>query len=461
MPYDEITSPITVSELNEALDELISEAFCQVIVVGEVSGFKRLPASHWYFELKDKNASIPCAIWRGLQARMPVFENGDLVIAHGQVSVYQKSGKLTFIISRIELKGDGDLLALIEKRKNYYQSLGWFDQKDKKPIPEEIHKLGVVTSATGAAFQDILNITRRRAPSLDIILFPAVVQGNAAAVTIASRIRQANNFDACDVLIVGRGGGSQEDLSCFSEDEVIVAIHESKIPVISAVGHEIDYPISDYVADKRAPTPSAAAELVTETIFNRSKRLDTATYMISSIMKERIANAFIRIEDQSTLDSYIRNKILKARTEVKETGEAKAILERKARNAELSIIHSEESIDISIKQKIRESKELLAALCKDNNTMLSERISTARTRVDAQRKEIRYGVSEKFSYAKASLSSVKKENEALSPLSILSRGYAIVTDENGKAIRKKKEAKAGQDLRIRVSDGTFNAIAKE
>ncbi len=461
MAYDEITSAITVSELNKALDNLVSEAFYQVVVVGEISGFKKRGNSgHWYFDLKDKDASISCVVWFGLQKLMPNFVDGDLVIAHGQISVYQKAGKLTFIISKIEMKGNGDLRALIEKRKAYYQSLGWFDEQIKKPIPEEIHKLGVVTSATGAAIQDILNITKRRAPSLDIILFPAVVQGNAAATTIASRIRQANNFDACDVLIVGRGGGSEEDLSCFSEDEVIVAIHESKIPIISAVGHEIDFPLSDYVADKRAPTPSAAAELVTETIFNRTKRLDTALMLTNAIMGQRLANAKSRIIRPDSLKSYITNKVLTAKSHIKETGEAKAIIERKIRSAEISIMHSQESCEILIQQRLKDSRDHLCSLRREESSLLKLRINESKSKTKELKREINFMIKERISIARSELMSTKKENEALSPLAILSRGYAIVTDKNGKAIKSKKKVNDGQELSIRVNDGSFDAVVK-
>ncbi len=461
MAYDEITAPITVSELNKMLNTLLSEAFCQVIVIGEISGFKRTSAGHWYFDLKDKDASISCAVWRSLQGRMPKLEDGDLVIAYGEISLYEKTGKLTFSIARIELKGDGELLAIIEKRKNYYQSLGWFDPKDKKPIPEEIHKLGVVTSATGAAFQDILNITKRRAPSLDIILFPAVVQGDGAAITIASRIRQANNFDTCDVLIVGRGGGSQEDLSCFSEDEVIVAIHESKIPVISAVGHEIDFPLSDYVADWRAPTPSAAAELVTETIFKRSTRLNNAILLINTLLKEKLAKATATIERPDVLRSYIYNKLLRAKAQIKDSGELKAILEKRIRNSELGIIHSQESIETSIDIKLKDRERQIVSYQRDINNLLKTKSYDYGIRLKTLKRELRYSIQESLSTAKAELKSARKETEALSPLAILARGYAIVTDKNEKAIKSKNEISNGQELTIRVFDGSFEAIAKD
>lgn len=461
MAYDEITKPMTVTELNEALNTLLSEAFYQIIVIGEISGYKRTTTGHWYFDLKDRDAAISCAVWRGLQGRMPNIKDGDLVIAHGQISLYQKTGKITFAITRMELKGDGDLKALIEKRKQYYQSLGWFDPADKKNIPDEIHKLGVVTSATGAAFQDILNITRRRAPGLDIILFPATVQGNGAGIEIASRIRQANNFEACDVLIVGRGGGSEEDLSCFSEDEVIIAIHESKIPIISAVGHEIDFPLSDYVSDLRAPTPSAAAELVTETIYKRTTRLNNSMMMINAIMMEKLTRIKASIEKPETLKGFIVNKLLKAKSQIKGTGEAKAILKGKIRNAEIGIMHSQESIETAIDDKISNNLLAIERLKKESALKIKDKAINTSIELKEIRSDLRYLANKKVSFASSELQSMKKEIEALSPLAVLSRGYAIVTDEKGNAIKSKKKIYDKEKLSIRVSDGSFAVRVEE
>lgn len=461
MAYDEITNPITVSELNKSLNTIVSEAFCQIIVVGEISGFKRNTYGHWYFELKDQGASIPCAIWRGLQSRMPVFKDGDLVIAHGQISVYEKTGKITFSISRVELKGDGELKALIEKRKQYYQSLGWFDPQLKKPLPEEIHTLGVVTSATGAAFQDILNVTKRRAPGLNILLFPAVVQGDGADITIASRIRQANNFESCDVLIVGRGGGSAEDLSCFSEDAVIEAIHESRIPVISAVGHEIDFPLSDYVADLRAPTPSAAAELVTETIFKRTTRLNNAITLIEALISRRIEKAKTSLVNKAVLDGYIRNKVIKARSRIKDTNEIAVLLRSKISQSELIVMHSQESMERAIYEKLESRKYSFERNKMDIDSCFENSYKAARLNLDYTSNDLTKSMNEKLSASRNELQSLKKELEALNPLSILSRGYSIVTDSSGKTIKSIKQINKDQKLSIRLDDGSFNVKVEE
>ena len=288
----------TVSEIDKIIASTVDELFFGLSVEGEVANFKTNQSKHWYFSLKDRDGSIlSCTFFRGDNWRTKPPGNGDFVVVSGNLSFWAKGGSLSFNVKRLENKGEGDIRIEIEKRRAYYQSLGYFDEDKKKPIPEEIRTLGVVTSPTGAAIRDILNITRRRAPSLDIIIFPAAVQGDGAAASIASRIRQADNFQACDLLIIGRGGGSTEDLLCFSDPEVIEAIHNCSIPIISAVGHEIDWPISDFAADRRAPTPSAAAELATETIYRRRERLQSALSGADSAVRARLAEARIRLSD--------------------------------------------------------------------------------------------------------------------------------------------------------------------
>ena len=355
--YDLLGRTLTVSEANGIIHDTVEDMFYELSIEGEVSGFRPASSGHWYFTLKDKSAALDAAVFRSAQFQMVMPEDGDLVIAKGSLSFYTKTGKLTFVIREMKRKGEGDLLKIIEKRKEYYRSLGYFDEDKKKPIPEEITKLGVVTSPTGAAIRDILNITRRRAPSLDIIIFPCAVQGDGAAESIAMRIRQANSFLACDVLIVGRGGGSVEDLSCFSEPCVIEAIHDSEIPVISAVGHEIDWPISDFVADRRAPTPSAAAELVTETIFRRRERLDNALFSSTAAMKERMLRLSSRLRETMHNADVLEKKIIRYRGSIPSTEDLRKILILRMENARTSLAYDEEEIIRSMERKTEERRK--------------------------------------------------------------------------------------------------------
>ena len=461
MAYDEISKALTVSEANKLIKATLNESFYQIMIVGEISGFRPSTPGHWYFDLKDKESSISAAVFKSMQYNMPKVQNGDVVVAIGRIDIYEKSGKLTFIISRMVRQGDGELQALIEKRKQYYQSLGWFDIDRKKKLPDEIRKVGIVTSATGAAIKDILNITKRRAPSLDLILFPCVVQGDGAAVTIASRIRQANNFGACDVLIVGRGGGSQEDLSCFSTDEVIEAIYESEIPVISAVGHEIDYPLSDYVADLRAPTPSAAAEIVTAGIFSRKERLESVekdiSFYFSNILKD-VQNRMRAIED---INRICENKFLVAKSKMPKPNELEDKLRRKLDNAIFRVSMAEDANYLNMKHALEKNANFIQNAKKDIANSMAIKTKEAKKSLDMVKINLNHAIKERVNASEVTLNLLKKETEALSPISVLERGFAVVQDKNGRIVKSTKNLKSGDELTTRLYKGEFTSIVKE
>ena len=266
---------LTVSELTSLIKNTLECSFFGLTVEGEISGFRPASTGHWYFSLKDQGAVIGCCMWRSTIPRVAFKpKDGMKVVVTGALSVFEPRGTYQIICTSMKVAGEGDILAMLEERKRRYDSLGYFDESKKKPIPRRPGRVAVITSPTGAALQDILQITGRRNKGLDIIILPAIVQGADAAISIATRIREVNDFALADVMIVGRGGGSIEDLLPFSEECVIEAIHESQIPVISAVGHEIDWAISDYVADLRAPTPSAAAELVCESSIDQMEKVN-------------------------------------------------------------------------------------------------------------------------------------------------------------------------------------------
>lgn len=253
----------TVSELTEDIKILLENTFPEVWVEGEISNFSQSQSGHIYFSLKDEKSSLRCVFFRGVNIGLKfALSDGIKCIAFGRINVYAPSGQYQLNIQRIEPKGIGALQLAFEQLKDKLSKEGLFDQARKRPIPFLPLRIGVITSPVGAAVRDILNILKRRAPFIKIILSPVKVQGEGAAEEIATAISEFNQFKEVDVLIVGRGGGSIEDLWAFNEEVVARAIYNSKIPVISAVGHEVDWTISDFVADLRAPTPSAAAELV-------------------------------------------------------------------------------------------------------------------------------------------------------------------------------------------------------
>ncbi len=451
---------LTVSEANHVIHETVSDYFSALSIEGEISGYRPSQSKHWYFSLKDAYASIDAAVFRNMQFGMETPENGDLVVAKGSLSFYEKTGKLTFVITSMKKKGDGELAALIEKRKDYYRSLGWFDEDKKKPLPEEISILGVVTSPTGAAIRDIMNIVRRRAPSLRIIVFPAAVQGEGAAESIAMRIRQANLFSACDVLIVGRGGGSQEDLSCFSEPAVIEAIHESEIPVISAVGHEIDWPISDSVASKRAPTPSAAAEIATEAIYTRSARLTAAQFAVKTLIDKRLSEASHSLDNAIAVTKEFERKLLMLSSAIPSTEHLGHLLMLRIANASSRLGFAEDMIRSRIDAKSESARTRMNEAIRDCRLSFEESGRRREERMKSALMLSASAFSARLQEAERQRDALAKEIEALSPLSILSRGYSVTRGEDGMIIRQVSDAKPGDRITTIVSDGSISSVVE-
>lgn len=253
----------SVSELTSAIKALLEPNFRAISVRGEISNFKLQTSGHLYFSLKDANSQISSVLFKGNAANLPRLpKEGDQVIATGEISLYAPRGSYQIVIRELQFLGVGELLLKLHQLKEALHQRGWFDTEHKKPLPKLPRRIGVVTSPTGAVIQDILHILTRRFAGFQVVLNPVKVQGEGAAAEIAQAIHDFNKHDLADVLIVGRGGGSIEDLWAFNEEIVAKAIFESRIPIISAVGHETDFTIADWVADVRAPTPSAAAEIV-------------------------------------------------------------------------------------------------------------------------------------------------------------------------------------------------------
>ena len=308
LPSDKI---FTVSELNGIIKEIL-EGFPVITLEGEISNYRPNSSGHLYFNLKDNSSIISAVMFRGAVYSLSFApKDGMKVQVTGKLSVYGPQGKYQIIISKMSIAGEGDILRMIEERKRKLAAEGLFDQTKKKKLPAFPKTIGIVTSPTGAALRDILQITKRRNKCISVNIFPALVQGTDAAATIAQQINTANAFNLCDVLIVGRGGGSLEDLLPFSEECVVRAIAESHIPVVSAVGHEIDWALSDYAADLRAPTPSAAAEIVVpqlseiktillqysnELYENSMNRVEKIKLMIKSFKPENLEMQFRSIE---------------------------------------------------------------------------------------------------------------------------------------------------------------------
>ncbi|MDR2499618.1 MAG: exodeoxyribonuclease VII large subunit [Treponema sp.] len=390
---------LSVSRLTELIRLNLEGAFRGILLEGELSNCRPSSTGHLYFTLKDAGASISAVMFKN-RLRFLTFEprDGMLLQVRGSVSVYAQRGSYQIICEEMEQAGAGDILALLEKRKQQLAAAGLFDEARKKPLPRFPETVGVVSSPTGAAVRDILNILQRRAAGIRIIILPAPVQGAEAAPIIARRIEQANQWCLADALIVGRGGGSLEDLLPFSEEAVVRAIAGSTIPVVSAVGHEIDWALSDFAADLRAPTPSAAAELVSE-----------------------------------------------SRWEIRDAAQA---IGRELREAVISRL---DRARLLIKPFNLENLEYRF------RTILQPRL----VRFDDAKEELLTALGERIREYRRRLEIAYTTLETASPQAILERGFAVVSHgKTGRALRHAGDVQAGDPLHILLMEGTITAAAQ-
>lgn len=385
----------TVSNLTSLIREILEGTFSNITLEGEISNYRPNSSGHLYFTLKDEGAQISAVMFRGRAMSLDfVPKDGMKVKCTGSISVYAPRGNYQIIINKMEIAGAGNILQILEERKRKLAEEGLFNSERKKPIPRFSKRVGIVTSPTGAALRDILQITKRRNPGVDVVILPALVQGEGAAVTIANMIKTANDFDMCDVLIVGRGGGSLEDLLPFSEEVVVRAIAGSHIPVVSAVGHEIDWALSDYAADMRAPTPSAAAELVVP------KQSDILQGLAA--YKEEFYN-------------QITSKVERLKLMIK-------------------------SFDVgNMEVRFRSIEQPLL------------------NRLENARQAMIDGMNQKIKETRQIIQQSVHILEQASPQTILNRGYSMVRTEDGKIVRSPLDASAGTRLEITPANGKIYA----
>ena len=294
------TQILTVSELTKEIRRTLEETFEQISVIGEISNFKSHISGHWYFSLKDADAVINCTMWKGFNQY--VFftpQDGMKIIVNGKLTVYPPRGSYQLDIRSMKPAGLGELQEAFEKLKKKLEAEGFFDEKFKKPIPTFPQKIGVVTAIDGAAFRDLISVAKRRFPLVEIVIAPARVQGSGSAESVVNGIKLLNEYPEIDVIIVARGGGSIEDLWAFNEEIVARAIFKSRVPIISGVGHEVDFTIADYVAHLRAPTPSVAMEIATPDIFEIENFINDFVSKTSTNIEEIIET---RIHDVTTIN---------------------------------------------------------------------------------------------------------------------------------------------------------------
>lgn len=387
---------LSVSALTALIRDKLESSFSSITLEGEISSYRPNASGHLYFTLKDEGAQISAVMFRGRASTLSFMpKDGLKVRCKGSISVYAPRGNYQIIITSMEMAGAGNIFQILEERKRRLAAEGLFDQGRKKRLPLFPRTVGVVTSPTGAALRDILQITRRRNKAVSVVILPALVQGEGAAKTIAEQIERANDFEMCDVLIVGRGGGSLEDLLPFSEECVVRAIAASSIPVVSAVGHEIDWSLADYASDVRAPTPSAAAELVVPVLSDIQQDLAACKNELYQTIEARVEKLKLMVK---AFDPYH--------------------MEVRFRTIEQPLLHRFDSAKVALLENMQRK--------------------TADTR-----EHIRQCV---------------EVLESASPQTILARGYSMVRDKySGKIVRNAESVKAGDTLEILPASGVITA----
>ncbi len=434
----------TVSELADRMQGSLETEFFDLWVEGEVSGFKAYPGSgHWYFTLKDDKAAVRAVVYR-LDQKLTRFvpRDGMVVLARGGLVVYKPKGDVQFRAKLLEPAGQGALQAAFEQLKEKLAQEGLFAAERKRPLPRLPRRIGVVTSPAGAVIRDILNVLRRRYANLEVLLYPARVQGEGAAEEVAAGVRELNRIGGLDVLIVARGGGSLEDLQAFNDEGVARAIAASAVPVISAVGHETDFTIADFVADLRAPTPSAAAELVVQAKAELQAGLHALEGRLRAAVTRRVEtlrHRLLRAGAERVFEAE-RGRLARLETRLGHLdGRARAALTRGLERAG---------------ERLRRGDVRLAAF------QWERRRAALEERLRAQDRRLATAIAARIERRREVVARQVARLEALSPLKVLSRGYALVFDErSGRLVRQPAEVAAGQRLRIRVEGGELRAAA--
>jgi exodeoxyribonuclease VII large subunit len=447
--------PLSVSELTSQVRGAIENRFASVWVEGEISNFKQAASGHWYFTVRDEGAQLRATCFRGVNCRIRFRpSDGLLVRVRGRMTVYEPRGEYELMVEALDPVGAGALRVAFEQLKERLAAEGLFDESLKRDLPLLPRRIGVVTSPTGAAVRDIIRTIERRTRTVSVLVAPTRVQGEGAGREIAVAIQTLNEHhrraleegrreECLDVIIVGRGGGSTEDLWAFNEEEVARAIRASVLPVISAVGHETDFTISDFAADVRAATPTAAAEIVAEREDEIADYVERQTHSLVNAARYRIIGARARVQEaaMSTGFDEVRMRLRVAREELTD---ARAALERRA--SELSR---------TARRKLEESAKRLSP------ARMSAAASRSRVRLALQGASLESAARARLDEARSRLAVAAVALDAMSPLAVLGRGYALAEDSRGGILRDSSSVEEGERVRVRLSRGALRCRVEE
>tara|TARA_R110000772_G_scaffold103601_1_gene204736 strand:- start:25094 stop:26452 length:1359 start_codon:yes stop_codon:yes gene_type:complete len=430
---------LTVGQLNREARRLLESHFDYIWVEGEVSNFAAPSSGHWYFSLKDSGAQVRCAMFRNRNQHMRVTPaNGMAIRLRCRVSLYEGRGEFQLIVEHLEHAGAGALQAAFERLRDKLQAEGLFAPERKRALPAEVRTLGVITSPTGAAIHDVLTVLQRRCPAMRVFLLPVAVQGEAAAGEISAAIARANRWQAAgdvpfDALLVTRGGGSLEDLWAFNEEVVARAIVASALPVVSAVGHEVDISIADMVADQRAATPSAAAELLSPDQRERAALLLRLEHTLAGRMRQRLERAGRDLH-------YLRQRLRHPGQLLREQAQRLDELEQRLLRAQ--------------RAQLREQRGALALL---ENRLRSRapdtRVRALQAAVGQLEQRLQRGMQQQLRGANSQLAHLSQLLDSVSPLATLSRGYSILRDAQGAVVRDAADVACGDTLEARLARG--------
>lgn len=428
---------MTVSELNRQTKHLLEVSFSRLWVMGEISNFARPSSGHWYFTLKDDKAQVRCAMFKNRTIGIRFQpKNGDMVLLEAKASLYEGRGEYQLIGESMQAAGEGALQREFEKLKSLLQAEGLFAAEHKKTLPVAPRIIGVITSPTGAAVHDILSVTKRRFPGTRIYLLPVQVQGSVAGKEVCAAIELANRHSLCDVLIVGRGGGSLEDLWAFNEERVARAIFASEIPVVSAVGHETDFTIADFVADYRAPTPSAAAERLTPDQMELIQRLDNLEIRLQRLMRKHLQDQNDRV---LALVSRLKTPAKLLQEQEKRLNEIQSRLQREIR---LLLNTKQSQLDTVTNRLKTQAPKRQLHLISENLCIINSRLNKA--------------IASQLELSQQKFAFLARQLHTLSPLNTIARGYSILRTEDGTVIGQAAQLEVDQTINAMIQGGEAN-----
>lgn len=426
----------SISQLNRLAKEILEQELGSLWLSGEISNFTQPVSGHWYFTLKDKNAQVRAAMFRMRNLRVNFKpQNGMQVVVRANISLYEPRGDYQIIVESMQPAGEGLLQQQFEQLKMKLAAEGLFAQQYKKEIPAHCRKIGVITSASGAALHDILQILRRRNPTLEVIIYPTLVQGKEAAQDIVASIEIANKRQECDVLIVGRGGGSLEDLWCFNEEIVARAIFASQIPIISAVGHETDVTIADFVADLRASTPSAAAELLSRDQKELWQKIDYLQQRLEIAFTYKLNRYLQRLE---RLQLRLKNQHPQARLQLQR--QQYFYLQQRLKQAIADYLQRRQQLQASLSQRL-------------SQLPLTLQIETQQKTLNHWQTRLQTAINTFLQHQQHKLANLGGRLDNISPLKVLQRGYTVTTSLDTKLVSSIQQVTIGQEIATRTVDG--------